>query len=116
MTDRPPHDRPSRRQFLVTAGAALGLGPLVAACGGGGGDVVAAECPGYDALTAQDLNARQALNYVDETPIPVQRCDNCQFYQADAYEAGSPCGGCTLFAGPVVAGGYCTGWVATQTA
>ena len=109
-------DRPSRRQFLVSAGAALGLSPLLAACGGGGDDLVAADCPGYDALTPQDLRAREALSYVDNTPIPVQRCDNCQFYQADAYAGESGCGGCQLFAGPVVAGGYCTGWVAAQTA
>lgn len=108
--------RPTRRQFLVSTGAALGLTPLLAACGGGEGDLVAAECAGYDALSPQDLGARQALNYVDETPIPLQRCDNCQFYQADANEGGSACGGCQLFAGPVVAGGYCTGWAAAQTA
>ena len=108
-------DRPSRRQFLATAGAALGLGPLVAACGGGGDDVAAAECAGYDALTPQDLQARQALAYVDDTPIPVQRCDNCQFY-VRARGRLSPCGGCQLFAGPVAPGGYCTGWVAAQTA
>lgn len=105
--------RPSRRQFLATTGAALGLGPLVAACGGGDG-VVAAECAGHDALTPQDLQARQALAYVDVTPIPVQRCDNCQFYVLP--EGGSPCGGCQLFAGPVAPGGYCTGWVAAQAA
>lgn len=107
-------DLTSRRQFLVATGAALGLGPLLAACGGGSGDVVAAECAGYDVLTPQDLQARAGLNYVDNTPIPEQRCDNCQFYVQPT--GGSPCGGCQLFAGPVAPGGYCISWVPAPAA
>ena len=101
-------DAVSRRRFLVTTGAVLGLGPAFAACGG---PVTAASCEGYDALTEQELQARAALNYVDETPVAGQRCDNCRFYQRPA--GGSPCGGCQLFAGPVVPGGYCMSWAAT---
>lgn len=101
-------DSVSRRRFLVSAGAVLGVGPVLAACGGG--SVQASECEGYAQLTPQDLQARQNLNYVDETVTPGQRCDNCRFYTAPA--GGSPCGGCQLFAGPVAPGGWCSSWVA----
>lgn len=99
----------SRRRFLVTTGAVLGLGPAFAACGG---PVTAASCEGYDALTAQDLQTRTALVYVDVTPIPGQRCDNCRQYTRPT--GGSACGGCTLFAGPVTPGGHCASWAAIQ--
>lgn len=99
----------SRRRFLVSAGAVLGVGPILAACGGG--DVTAASCEGYDALTPGDLQTRQALGYVDVTPDPAQRCDNCRLYNAPT--GGSACGGCQLFAGPVAPAGYCTAWAAT---
>lgn len=97
----------SRRRFLAATGAALGLAPL-AACGDGA--VRAASCEGYDALDATALKQRQALGYVDVTPDPAQVCQNCRFYQAPA--AGSACGGCQLFAGPVAPAGYCASWVA----
>ena len=99
-------DPVSRRRFLVSTGAVLGLGPVLAACGGG--DVTAASCEGYSALTAQDLSTREALGYVDATPNAAQRCDNCRLYNAAA--AGADCGGCQLFAGPVAPAGWCRSW------
>ena len=101
-------DSVSRRRFLVSAGAVLGVGPVLAACGGG--DVTAASCEGYAALTPQQLQARQNLNYIDSSATPGQLCSNCRFYNAP--EGGSPCGGCQLFAGPVAPGGWCSSWVA----
>ena len=101
-------DSVSRRRFLVSAGAVLGVGPVLAACGGGA--VRAASCEGYSALDAAALQQRQALAYVDVTPNPAQRCDGCRFWQAPAGD--SPCGGCQLFPGPVAPAGYCTSWVA----
>lgn len=112
----------SRRDFLgrfaVLGAAGLGASSLFAACGGGeqpaqtpvGDGVVAAQCEGYDALTEQDLQTRQALSYVDASPNPQQLCSNCRFYNRP--EGGSPCGGCQLFAGPVAPEGYCTSWAA----
>lgn len=118
----------SRRDFLgrFAVLGALGLGvSSLAACGGGeqpaetapdgaaapaDGDVIAAQCEGYDALTEQDLQIRQTLGYVDDTPNPDQHCSNCRFYTQPA--GGSPCGGCTLFQGPVAPGGYCNSWAA----
>ena len=100
----------SRRHFLATSAGALGLGSVLAACGGGGGGVVAAECEGYDALSAADLQQRAALAYVDNSGVIGKKCNNCSFYVVP--EGGSACGGCQLFAGPVAPEGYCTGWVA----
>ena len=107
-----PSGAVSRRRFLATAAGALGLGSTLSACGGGGGGVVAAECAGYDQLTAAELQQRAALAYVDESPVIGQRCNNCSFYVAE--QGGAACGGCQLFAGPVAPEGYCTGWVAAS--
>lgn len=107
-----PDGAVSRRRFLATSAGALGLGSVFAACGGGGG-VAAAECEGYDQLTAAQLQQRAALAYVDNTPIAAQRCDNCSFYTVP--EGGAACGGCQLFPGPVAPAGYCTGWAAAAT-
>ena len=98
----------SRRQFLGAAAGALGLGSVLAACASGEPSTAAA-CEGYDALSPEDLQQRASLQYVDQTPNAAQRCDTCRFYQAPA--SGSACGGCQLFAGPVVASGYCRSWV-----
>ena len=98
----------SRRRFLASAGAAVGLAPLVAGCGDGA--IRAASCDGYGALDARALQQRQALGYVDVTPDPAQVCTNCTFYQESAPSAA--CGGCQLFAGPVAPAGYCASWVA----
>lgn len=103
-------DAVSRRRFLATSAGALGLSSVLAACGGGGDGVVAAQCEGYDALTPAELQQRAALAYVDESPVIGQLCNNCQFYVAE--QAGAACGGCQLFAGPVAPEGYCTGWAA----
>ena len=100
----------SRRRFLVSAGAVLGVGPVLAACGGGGGGATAASCEGYAALDGAALQQRQSLGYMDASPNAAQRCDNCRFYNAPA--EGAACGGCQLFPGPVVPGGWCRSWVA----
>ena len=116
---------PSSRRLFLGRIAALGAGASVflAACGGddaapaaggdapaAGGDVVAAECEGYGVLTPEELQTRQALGYVDNSPNAAQLCSNCRFYNMP--EGGSPCGGCQLFPGPVTPGGYCNSWAA----
>lgn len=103
-------DSVSRRRFLAATSAALGLGPVLAACGGGGPPSSASQCEGYGSLTPEQIQSRQALNYVDQSPRADQVCANCRLYQAPP--AQDACGGCQLFAGPVVPKGYCTGWVA----
>src|SRR5690242_2170069 len=112
--------RLSRRAFVGRL-AALGalsaaVGPL-AACGGesSGGtlevqaDVVeTASCNGYDALTTQQLSAREALRYVDAAPTAAQHCANCRFVQLNA--ANEPCVGCQVVPGPISPGGWCSSW------
>ena len=98
----------SRRRFLASA-AAVGALPFVAACGGEAVD--SAECAGYAELTDIELEKRAALQYVDDSPKMGLKCTNCKLYSAAP--ADSPCGGCTLFAGPVAPGGWCSGWVSS---
>ena len=112
----------NRRAFLgrtLAIGAAgLGATSLLAACEGDSAAgnsatdeaVNSSACTGYDTLSDTDLSARQALGYVDRTPNEAQRCSNCRF--KGSYAADASCIGCTLFAGPVSPGGYCTGWAA----
>lgn len=129
----------SRRAFLgrfaALGAAGLGLSSVIAACGGGeqgggqeapgatestpadgadAGQVVAADCEGYDALTEQDLQMRETLQYADESPNPEQLCNNCRFYNQPA--EGEVCGGCQLFKGPVAPEGYCSSWAAMEAA
>lgn len=110
-TIRPTAPRPmpdlSRRRFLASA-AAVGALPFVAACGGQAVDSTA--CAGYSDLSELELEKRAALDYVDESPKMGVKCTNCKLY-SPAPE-GSACGGCTLFAGPVAPGGWCSGWMA----
>ena len=95
----------TRRRFLASTAALVGLAPLASACGEA---ATAATCPGYDALTPQDLQSRAALQYADQSPKPAELCTNCRFYNAPA--GGSPCGGCQLFQGPVAPQGWCKSW------
>jgi len=102
-------DSLSRRRFLVATAGAMGVVPVLAACGGGA-PTTASACEGFDALTEADMATRNALAYVDKGTNPAEICSSCRLYNAPA--AGSACGGCQLFAGPVLPGGYCTGWAA----
>lgn len=105
----------SRRDFLMRCAALGAAGSVLSACGGdsstadGGG-----ACSDVSALSPADAQQRQAmaqtLNYVEETPIPEKRCDNCKFWQPA--EGGAACGGCQLIKGPINPAGYCTSWVA----
>lgn len=107
----------SRRQFLsrvAVAGAALSAPAVLAACGGGGAPTTASACDGYAALTPEEIQARQTLQYVDTTPDAAKNCANCIQYIPPAGEGA--CGGCKLFAGPVVANGYCAVWAAQPAA
>ena len=115
--------RASRRAFLrrtLGLGAAsVGAGALLAACGGeqGGAEGAAGEvesdlaaCGDVSGLSEDEKQLRQNFEYVNETPYPEKRCDNCQFYQQP--EGDAVCGGCQLFAGPVSPEGYCNSWIA----
>ena len=54
-----------------------------------------------------ELLLRTQLAYVDKTPLQESHCGNCNLYIPSK---NLPCGGCTLFAGPVETQGYCTYW------
>lgn len=121
----------TRRGFLNRSLALGAFGvagsTLLGACGGGEGgeggsgsasggegSVTASECGGYDQLTESELEMRETLGYVDESPQPDKLCTNCQFLE-ESYEgapADTPCVGCQLFAGPVAPEGYCISWAA----
>lgn len=106
------------KQFGLMGVAVVGATTLITACGGGEtpapAEVPAAAavdpCTDTTGLTETDLTLRRNLNYIEETTIAEQRCDNCQLYKAPE----NGCGGCLLFAGPVTAAGWCSSWVATQ--
>ena len=102
-------DSLSRRRFLVATAGAIGVVPVLAACGSDA-PATASACDGYGTLTETDLATRNALTYIDKGANPAEICSSCRVYNAPA--AGSACGGCQLFAGPVLAGGHCSGWVA----
>ncbi len=124
----------SRRHFIqrisLLGVAGVGAGALLSACGGGGGEQAAdtgaateggAEtqadaafsCTDTAGLTEGEVQTRQNLKYVDQTPEAGKLCNNCQFWQPDAPIEG-PCGGCQIVKGPIHPEGYCTSWVAKQ--
>ena len=65
-------------------------------------------CADLTGLTEDQKSFREDTGYVAETPIPAERCDNCQYWRAPRGEA--PCGGCTVIAGPIHPAGYCDLW------
>jgi hypothetical protein len=121
----------SRKEFLqrcvLTGLAVVGGGSLVSACGGGeekgesGGtshetatQTTGSDdpCVDYSELSETDLQMRKSLKYAEKSTETSKNCENCKFYTAP--EAGSQCGGCTLFKGPVHPGGYCSSWFAAN--
>ncbi|RAL22753.1 hypothetical protein DL240_07590 [Lujinxingia litoralis] len=121
----------NRRQFLERAAllGALATGgvSLLAACqpsGSGqpsgskpkgqatgaqeGGQAQQVNCDDTSGLSEAQVATRTANGYVEQTPKPDQRCDNCALYTAP--EAGASCGGCTVVAGPINPGGWCRIW------
>ena len=121
----------SRRIFLkqvVAIGAAGLIAPgLLAACGNenaaernetetgptdqtSAGAAASGKCEGSADLPAGDVAARQAVNYVDESPQADKFCANCRFFKQPT--AGAVCGGCEIVKGPIASEGYCNAWVA----
>lgn len=99
--------------------SAIGASTLLKACGGGGSEETAPApavqapadpCADLTGLSDTDKQMRANLQYVAETPNPEQRCDNCALWIDPP--AGSPCGGCTIMAGPFHPAGWCTAWAA----
>jgi hypothetical protein len=61
-------------------------------------------------LSAQDHARRNALKYVDKTPISTRTCDNCKLYTSPSPQ--SFCGGCKVVPGPIHPKGFCYSWYA----
>ncbi len=104
----------SRKAFLgkisMLGLAGAGAGVFLKGCGNGNGEEVADDpCADLSGLSESDIELRETLEYVAETPNPDERCDNCEYWVDDQH--GPECGGCTLFAGPVHPGGWCNSWV-----
>lgn len=114
----------SRRRFINQCaghGAALlGTMLLLNSCGGNGKDKPAAgeeasgkpadPCNDFTGVSAEELDKRKRMAYVDKSEVPGSSCGNCGLYIP--WKDQATCGGCLLFKGPVHADGHCTQWVA----
>jgi hypothetical protein len=69
-------------------------------------------CEDLSQLSQEDLEIRENFEYVANTPIPGERCDNCELWIAP--EKSEKCGGCQIMNGPIKPEGYCTAWVAME--
>ncbi|GAB5518450.1 MAG: hypothetical protein RhofKO_07010 [Rhodothermales bacterium] len=109
------HDTKSRRHFLRQLGALTVVGTTttvaLSACGGGDGGAAALTCTDTTGLAEADINMRQSVQYVDETPDPAKPCSACALYTAAAE---GQCGGCTVVKGPIHPDGWCTLWAPKQ--
>ncbi|NND70126.1 MAG: hypothetical protein HKN43_00965 [Rhodothermales bacterium] len=123
------NEKLTRRDFFarasVVGAVTVSAGSLLAACGGGESEsssatpppsasepMAAPDCTDLTGLSDTDIATRSSLQYVDETPNPDQRCDNCQLYVMP--EGDSACGGCQIIKGPIAPAGYCISWAAKQ--
>jgi hypothetical protein len=100
--------------FLSVAGVATAA---ITACGGGGSEsgkevakAAADPCKDVSGVPQEELQKRTTFKYVEASADANKVCVGCALYKMP--EAGSTCGGCTLFAGPVTEKGYCTAWAA----
>jgi hypothetical protein len=125
MNNKMSDNKITRKSFLrnisVLGATAFGASTLITACGGSESETERAPetttapadpCGDTSGLSESDLNMRRNLQYVHETPIPEQRCDNCQLW---IEPENGECGGCALFRGPVNPNGWCNSWVPMQS-
>lgn len=113
------HQFGSRRAFIhkyVRAGVFfLSGGMALSSCHrekkGQGSKAIASSddaCNDLSDVSAEEIQKRESLGYVKESPIVDNQCSNCNLYLPSG--ADKNCGGCMLFKGPVNAEGYCTYW------
>lgn len=104
----------TRRKFIHTCLGLVGGSFVLHACGSGENQQGQEEaftgdpCDDMREVTEEELAKRKQLGYVEKSPIPESRCDNCQLYIPP--KSDGACGGCMLFKGPVHADAYCTYW------
>jgi hypothetical protein len=70
-------------------------------------------CTDLTGLTADEIQTRKALEYVDRSPDPSKTCKNCQLYIVPGQS--ERCGGCVIAKGPFHPDGYCGSWVTTTS-
>jgi hypothetical protein len=112
----------SRRKFMkniVQYGVVVMSAGIIGGCGRredtaaqneseGGQGGFPGSCDDLSNVSQSEIDKRDVYGYVDETPYPEYRCDNCSLYIPPGEEEN--CGGCVLFEGPVFAAGYCDYW------
>lgn len=67
-------------------------------------------CKDFSGVSAEELEKRKKMGYVDQSTVAGNSCANCGLYVTTSPEA--PCGKCLLFKGPVMAEGHCVQYVA----
>lgn len=67
-------------------------------------------CNDFTGVSAEELDKRKKLGYVDKSAVPGNSCSNCGLYIPFTDDSG--CGKCLLFKGPVHAEGHCIQYVA----
>lgn len=70
-------------------------------------------CDDLSKVSEAEKKKREGFGYVEETPMPDKRCENCNLYTPP--KEGRKCGGCILFDGPVFAEAYCTYWAPQES-
>jgi hypothetical protein len=70
-----------------------------------------ARCDDVSGLTADEINRRKELKYVDRSSNPQQTCGNCNHVQP-VPGSNDPCKRCSVVPGPVHIDGWCTAWIA----
>ena len=65
-----------------------------------------ASCNDVSGLTAEEVNKRKSLGFVEQAPSEDVRCEVCKLYLPPS--EGESCGSCSLFKGFVDKGASCT--------
>ena len=76
------------------------------------GESATGSCTDFSKVPENDLALRKSFAYVESSPVPDSRCDNCKLWLPP--KEGQECGGCLLFKGPVYAAGHCTYWAPVE--
>lgn len=114
MIDKKLTRRKFVRRCFRTAATALAFGIPAVGCRSKKPDKTEREdisvesCGDLSGVSKEELKKREAAGYVEETPFPSSRCENCRLYIPPG--SGENCGECAVFSGPVYESGYCDYW------
>jgi hypothetical protein len=113
----------NRKEFLhycLLLGTSIAGGQIVfQSCNQKNGDQTTGDqsqppdpCDDLSMLSEEQMEIRKTFEYVNKTPYPEKKCDNCSLWIAP--KEGELCGGCQIMDGPVKAEAYCNAWVAIE--